>query len=716
MDRSWIDLSKYDPAYVSGVGKFIEFAFNDKAIGAIVCCPCKKCRNRYNKSKNDILVHCVMNGFYTNYKNWVYHGEALNLQRHNHENLDNPIPNDASDNMVQLVQEAMGFHSMGADHRDDDLSTNERASEADEETNKFFKLLEDAKADVYAGNKKFSKLSLIVRILQSKALCGWTDKSVDIILEMLQDLLPSDAKVPKSCYEAKKLINDFGFSYETWDACPNNCMLFRLEHCRKDCYMGHRRFLPSGHRFRRDTVSFDGKREIGRAPLLQSGSEVFQELDKYQILTQYKKEDMLKRRAGLGDEKSDEHNWKKRSIFFELPYWEHNLIRHNLNVMHVEKNVCDNILWTLLGDKKKSKDHRRARLQLKSMNIRKPLWPQPRPSGRDNLPPTAFTMGRKEKDIFCKALKSIRAPDGYASNIARRVNIASRTIIGLKSHDNHVLIQQLIPIATRRALPIHPAYCIHYKGEKKCITKGIDIIHNATFHDWFKSYVHARENTDSFSEETRRLSYGPMSHGKSYNACIVNNFRFRTKSHDERKAIQNSGATLRASTNSYASAKDKNPLLGEVPYYGILTDIIEIQYAYNMKFILFKCDWVDNDKGGLVEDIHKFKLVNFSRLMYKNNLPSDEPFILSNQAEQVWYVSDPVDPDLSVTVTMARRDDFDVYSRMFETELYGNQVLDDHIPLNDDDANWVRDGVEGTLVDANDSEHYDEVDDCDEVD
>ena len=31
------------------------------------------------------------------------------------------------------------------------------------------------------------------------------------------------------------------------------------------------------------------------------------------------------------------YTWKKRSIFFELPYWEHNLVRHNLDVMHIEK-------------------------------------------------------------------------------------------------------------------------------------------------------------------------------------------------------------------------------------------------------------------------------------------------------------------------------------------------------------------------------------------
>ncbi|KAG8384157.1 hypothetical protein BUALT_Bualt04G0089000 [Buddleja alternifolia] len=74
-------------------------------------------------------------------------------------------------------------------------------------------------------------------------------------------------------------------------------------------------------------------------------------------------------------------------------------------------------------------------------------------------------------------------------------------------------------------------------------------------------------------------------------------------------------------------------------------------------------------------------------------------------------------PDIRWDQTdMGVLDDFDVYSRMYETEPYGNQVFDNRIPLNDDDANWVRDGVEGTLVDVNDSEHYGEDEGCDEVD
>ena len=47
----------------------------------------------------------------------------------------------------------------------------------------------------------------------------------------------------------------------------------------------------------------------------------------------------------------------------------------------------------------------------------------------------------------------MKVPDGYASNISRRVNLNQRTISGLKSHDNHILMQELLPISLRNVLP-----------------------------------------------------------------------------------------------------------------------------------------------------------------------------------------------------------------------------------------------------------------------
>ena len=66
---------------------------------------------------------------------------------------------------------------------------------------------------------------------------------------------------------------------------------------------------------------------------------------------------------------------------------------------------------------------------------------------------TCYNMTTSEKDEFLQVLKDVRVPDGYASNISRRVHLKERKIFGLKSHDDHILMQQLLLIALHESLP-----------------------------------------------------------------------------------------------------------------------------------------------------------------------------------------------------------------------------------------------------------------------
>jgi hypothetical protein len=159
-----------------------------------------------------------------------------------------------------------------------------------------------------------------------------------------------------------------------------------------------------------------------------------------------KKNKRKKRKKGA---RSFDVIWKKKSIFFRLPYWKDNLLRHNLDVMHIEKNVMDNILGTILDIKGKTKDNLAARLDLQEMGLRPKLHPFTAANG---IPAACHTMSREDKENFLKVLRNVRVPDGYASNISRCVRLKDRTISGLKSHDSHILMQQLLPIALRKSL------------------------------------------------------------------------------------------------------------------------------------------------------------------------------------------------------------------------------------------------------------------------
>ncbi|XP_021279441.1 probable ATP-dependent RNA helicase ddx56 [Herrania umbratica] len=55
----------------------------------------------------------------------------------------------------------------------------------------------------------------------------------------------------------------------------------------------------------------------------------------------------------------------KKSIFGELPYWSTILIRHNLDMMHIEPNDFDNIFSTMMDVSRKTKDNIKAQQNLK---------------------------------------------------------------------------------------------------------------------------------------------------------------------------------------------------------------------------------------------------------------------------------------------------------------------------------------------------------------
>ncbi|CAL1361192.1 unnamed protein product [Linum trigynum] len=622
-----------------------------------------------------------------------------------------------------------------------------------------------------------------------------------------------------------------GWSTKGHLACPS-CHKYThskwLRHGRKFCYLGHRRFLHANHVFQRYKESFDNTQEFRDAPKPLSGSEVLQELEGKQVI------------FGKSSENDPlPHSWKKCSIFFELPYWKDNILRHNLDVMHIEKNVCDNILWTLLNVNGRSKDNVNSRLDMQLMGIRRNLHPTRHVSGKLRVPIATFRLNTKEKDTFFKVLKSVKVPDGYAGNIARCVNLKQRKIYGLKSHDSHILMQQILPLALRRILPrsiskplillcsffkelcskvgqlenlnnleaqiadtlchlerifppsffdimihltIHLTYeaklggpvqarrmypverflstLKSYVGNKakpegsiangyiaeECLTfcskylhgvetrsnrpsrnddnldsengtqdastifpkigrsilhedivdlgnellakahhyvltncndvavfieehlsllksqyprktpHAVQVLHNSTFQPWFAQKVYG-DNLNISPEklrELKRLARPPNSVAKSFKGFIINGFRFHTRELEKTRKTQNCGVMVTATTQSFASARDHNPIYSDVSYYGIIEDILELDFNAGNKVVLFRCDWVSTGRGLKCDELG-FTLVNFS-----NRLSDKDPFIMASQAQQVFYVRDPIDTNWQVVIKTKPRDLYDM--------------------------------------------------------
>ena len=143
---------------------------------------------------------------------------------------------------------------------------------------------------------------------------------------------------------------------------------------------------------------------------------------------------------------SETNIWKKRSIFFDLPYWSDLHVCHFLDVMQVEKNVCDSLIGTFLNIKGKIKDGLKGCEDLVDMGIREQLHPISQ-GRRMYLPHACHTMSTIEKRSFCQCLRSVKLPQEYSSNIKSLVALNDLKLVDLKSHDCHVLMQQLLVVA-----------------------------------------------------------------------------------------------------------------------------------------------------------------------------------------------------------------------------------------------------------------------------
>ena len=67
------------------------------------------------------------------------------------------------------------------------------------------------------------------------------------------------------------------------------------------------------------------------------------------------------------------HSWTTHSIFWDLSYWRHQLLRHNLDVMPIEKNFCENIINTVMDVSGKMTDNVKAQLDLAELCAREEL-------------------------------------------------------------------------------------------------------------------------------------------------------------------------------------------------------------------------------------------------------------------------------------------------------------------------------------------------------
>jgi hypothetical protein len=107
--------------------------------------------------------------------------------------------------------------------------------------------------------------------------------------------------------------------------------------------------------------------------------------------------------------------------------------------MHIEKNMCESLIRSLLNMDGKTRDHGHAQVDLKKIGIRPELWLDDPVKGTE-VPTSCTTLSKHEKE-FCGFWKNVKVPFGYLTNILRLISFPDLKVApDMKSHDYHVLL------------------------------------------------------------------------------------------------------------------------------------------------------------------------------------------------------------------------------------------------------------------------------------
>ncbi|XP_015162178.1 uncharacterized protein [Solanum tuberosum] len=419
-------------------------------------------------------------------------------------------------------------------------------------------------------------------------------------------------------------INDFpaygnlsGWSTKGKMACPccnKDTASIRLTNCKKQCFMGHRCYLPLSHKWRNETKSFDGTQEKRPPPKMRSDHKI----------------------SGL----------KSHDC--------HVLLQHLLPLAlrgMLSKEVCEplielSIFFSVLGSKELKIDnleHIEAQIPITLCKLEK-LFPPSFFDVMEHLPVHLASEAKIAGPIhyrwmypverwlyFLKSLIGNRAcPEGsiaegyiaiecmtlcsrYLHRIDTKFNKPERNYDGgLKKCDGGLSIfcqsGKTLGAKTPYELKADELEQAHIYILKNCdevlsyleefaqthenARHLSDAEWNKQFIEWFKDRVAQLHKGDDsrMMEDLLSLSRGPTKYSTHSNGYVINGYRFHAEDYDRKLRTQNCGVVVLGEND-----KDSENL----DYYGVLTDVIELQFVMDRRMVLFRLFYAnDNSNKG----------------------------------------------------------------------------------------------------------------------
>nr|AAR89888.1 putative transposase [Oryza sativa Japonica Group]ABF97555.1 transposon protein, putative, CACTA, En/Spm sub-class [Oryza sativa Japonica Group] len=391
------------------------------------------------------------------------------------------------------------------------------------------------------------------------------------------------------------LSNLSGQSNKGYKACTH-CMdeteSTYLKHCRKVVYMGHRRFLAANHLVRKKGKHFEHKADYRTKPKHRGGKTMFAMVKDLKV------------------------------VFGKGP---------GSQPIESEDGVYG-----------KSKDTLEARNDLKHMEQRGNLHPEPKEKGSHYLSPASYTLSKAEKESMFECLESIKKvidPDRLEALQNDVVQcLVSFELIFPPSFFNimtHLLCHLVKEIGILGPVYLHNMFPFErYMGVLKkyvrnrarpeaSIAKGYGTEEVIEFCVEFIE-DHRPIGVPESHHEGRLRGKGTLGRKAIMMGYEINGYTFYTRAQDMKSTNQNSAVRIDAMGHDGTTGT----------YYGAIEDIWELDYG-PLKVPLFRCQWVRLTGGGVMIDDSGMTTVDLNKVGY-----SDKPFVLANVVTQVFYVKD----------------------------------------------------------------------------
>jgi hypothetical protein len=169
------------------------------------------------KSKKSMVEHIWKNGFMSVYTQWIFHGEV-------HRTREQVLRQH-----VEHYDTDAGLADMLNDYHEAQYAEGCTDDEPKPTAKAFYDMFDTAQKPLYCQTK-VSQLDAIGHVMAFKSQYNMSRDAFDGLLTVIVSLLLEDHVLPKSMYEAQKLLRALKMTYEQIQACPKGYMLFRKEY------------------------------------------------------------------------------------------------------------------------------------------------------------------------------------------------------------------------------------------------------------------------------------------------------------------------------------------------------------------------------------------------------------------------------------------------------------------------------------------------------